>query len=217
MGPRTKTANSFTFNQPTPRPFTERAPTPHARMGRAGATKQVSSSSHTLLCAGPSVEVAITLELAARSALPGAAPLCKHMSLELNLICQFPCSSQAALASGPSQGASPTVAPATVATWNSQTMLDCQTCQSATCTEAPRCAYTYTLAWATAKTLATTVPGSMMPTSCNKAFCSASSAVPKSLREEPSRAFSSLLKGEPFFLQAWTSGVTSASTHCSSL
>ncbi len=106
MGPRTKTANSFTFNQPTPRPFTERAPTPHARTGRAGATKQVSSSRHTLLCAGPSVEVAITLELAARSALPGAAPLCKHMSLELNLICQFPCSSQAALASGPSQGAS---------------------------------------------------------------------------------------------------------------
>ena len=48
--------------------------------------------------------------------------------------------------------------------------------------------------------------------SSNKAFCSASSAAPRSLREEPSRDLPFLLKATPFFLQAWASGATSASS-----
>ena len=48
--------------------------------------------------------------------------------------------------------------------------------------------------------------------SSNKAFCSASSAAPIRLREEPSRDFFFLLKATPFFLQAWASGTISASS-----
>ena len=42
--------------------------------------------------------------------------------------------------------------------------------------------------------------------SSNKAFCSASSAAPRSLREERSRDLPFLLKATRFFLQAWASG-----------
>ena len=46
--------------------------------------------------------------------------------------------------------------------------------------------------------------------SSNKAFYSASSAVPRSLREEPSRNLLSLLTATPFLLQAWPWGTASA-------